>query len=188
MSILQKSVADAVATFQRLGEFEKPVQDAAAMILRCLLDGKKLLVCGNGGSAADGADFSTEFTCRFMGDRRPYPAMNLAVGGSFVTATGNDYSFDEIFARQIHAFGKTGDVLVAITTSGNSKNILRALAEAKLRGVQSIALLGKDGGKARGLADIEFIVPSQITARIQEAHKFLLHVICEIVDRELPRE
>src|SRR5438034_8716422 len=98
MSILQNAIADAVETFQRLRDLEKPLQDGAEIVLRCLAGGHKLLVCGNGGSAADGADFSTEFTCRFMGDRRPYPAMNLSVGGSLVTAIGNDYSFDEIFA------------------------------------------------------------------------------------------
>ena len=99
-----------------------------------------------------------------------------------LTATGNDYGFDEVFARQVRAFGRKGDVLVALTTSGNSKNILSAIAAANIAGVQTIALLGRDGGRARGLAQVELIVPTPITARIQEGHKFLLHVLCEIVE------
>ena len=149
--------------------------------------GNKLLVCGNGGSAADAADFCTEFACRFMQDRRPYPAMNLSQGGSLITATGNDYGFEEIFARQVAAFGKTGDVLVAISTSGKSANIRRALEEGKSRKLKTIALLGRDGGSCRNIADVDLIVAGDSTARIQEAHKFLLHVLCEICEARLPR-
>jgi D-sedoheptulose 7-phosphate isomerase len=107
-----------------------------------------------------------------------------------LTATGNDYGFDEIFARQVRAFGKPGDVLVTLTTSGNSPNILAALNAAKTQGLHTVALLGRDGGRARGIAEVELLVPSQITARTQEAHKFLLHVLCEIVETVwlLPRE
>ena len=188
MNILQNAIGDAVENFRSLSALETPVHEAAAAVLKCLTSGKKLMVCGNGGSAADGADFSTEFTCRFLHDRRPYPAMNLSVGGSYITAVGNDYSFADVFSRQVRAFGVPGDVLVVITTSGNSKNILRALEEAKRLGVQSLALLGREGGAAKGMADIELIVPSKVTARIQEAHKFLLHVICETVEGGLPRE
>ena len=102
--------------------------------------------------------------------------------GSLLTATANDYSYEEVFARQVRAFGKQGDVLVALTTSGNSGNIIAALSAAKSLGMRTLALLGRDGGRARGIAEIELIVPSQITARIQEAHKFLLHVLCEILE------
>ena len=146
-----------------------------------------MVACGNGGSAADAADFTTEFACRFVEDRRPYPALNLSQGGSLLTATANDYGFDEVFARQIRAFANAGDVLVAITTSGKSKNIRRALEEAKSSRLKSIALLGRDGGRCRGIADVDLIVTSNSTARIQEAHKFLLHVLCEIVEARLPR-
>ena len=146
-----------------------------------------MLVCGNGGSAADAADFCTEFACRFIQDRRPYPAMNLSQGGSLLTATGNDYGFDEIFARQIAAFAQNGDVVIAISTSGNSQNIRRALEEAKSRRIDSIALLGRDGGKSKGIAQVDLIVKSDSTARIQEAHKFLLHVLCEICEGDLPK-
>ncbi|MEI9898524.1 MAG: SIS domain-containing protein [Chthoniobacter sp.] len=161
----------------------QPAHERAAEIVgRCLVGGGKLLVCGNGGSAADAADFATEFACRFVTDRRPYPALNLAACGSLLTATGNDYGYDEVFARQVRAFGQRGDVLVVITTSGNSTNILSAIAAANIAGLHTIALLGRDGGRARGLAGIDLIVPSTITARIQEAHKFLLHTLCEIVE------
>ena len=156
-------------------------------MVECLCSGKKLLVCGNGGSAADGADFSAEFGCRFTTDRRPYPALNLAQGGSLMSAIGNDYGYDEVFARQVAGLGQAGDILVVITTSGNSKNILRALEEGKARGVRTVALLGRDGGAAQGMAEIELLVRSDSTARIQEAHKFMLHVICGLVDARLPK-
>jgi len=167
---------------QSLEGLEPALGRAAEVVGRCLVAGGKLLVCGNGGSAADGADFATEFACRFVTDRRPYAAMNLAGCGSVLTATGNDYGFDEVFARQVRAFGRSGDVLVAISTSGNSTNILSAIAAANIAGLQTIALLGRDGGRARGLARVELVVPCTVTARIQEGHKFLLHVLCEMVE------
>jgi len=184
---LQESIGVACAVFESLRELAEPIARAADTMVECLGAGKKLLVCGNGGSAADGADFSAEFGCRFVTDRRPYPALNLAQGGSLMSAIGNDYGYDEVFARQVAGLGQQGDVLVAITTSGNSPNILRALEEGKERGLTTVALLGRDGGKARGRAEIELLVRSETTARIQEAHKFLLHVICGLVDTRLPK-
>jgi phosphoheptose isomerase len=183
--ILRRAMADAHRAIDATAELEPLVAEAARLIASCLASGHKLLVCGNGGSAADAADFCTEFACRFIQDRRPYPAMNLSQGGSLLTATGNDYGFDEIFARQIAAFGQTGDVVIAISTSGNSQNIRRALEEAKSRRLDSIAMLGRDGGKSKGIAQVDLIVKSDSTARIQEAHKFLLHVLCEICEGDL---
>lgn len=190
MTIFEKAIHDATATIESLRPLQSVHERAAEIVGQCLANGGKLLVCGNGGSAADAADFATEYACRFVTDRRPYPALNLAACGSLLTATGNDYGYDEVFARQVRAFGQKGDVLVAITTSGNSPSILSAIAAAKAGGLHSIALLGRDGGRARGLADLELIVPSTITARIQEAHKFLLHTLCEIVEERwlLPME
>ena len=185
--IFRNAIEAGVATTRSLSALEEPLQRAARLTEECLATGHKLLVCGNGGSAADAADFSTEFTCRFVHDRRPYPALNLALGGSLLSAIGNDYGFEEIFARQVVAFGERGDVLVAISTSGNSRNVIRAIEEARGLGLTSVALLGRDGGSAKGMADIELIVSGDATARIQEAHKFLLHVICEIVEARLPR-
>ncbi len=184
---LTDSIADARRTFAALADLAAPVARTADVMVECLCAGRKLLVCGNGGSAADGADFSAEFGCRFTTDRRPYPALNLAQGGSLMSAIGNDYGFDEVFARQVAGLGHAGDVLVAITTSGNSKNILRALEEGKARGLTTVSLLGRGGGPAKGMAEIELLVPSDTTARIQEAHKFLLHVICGMVDARLPK-
>jgi len=185
--IFARSLQESSVTIQSLGKLEPVMAEAADFVAECLRAGNKLLACGNGGSAADAADFCTEFACRFMQDRRPYPAMNLSQGGSLITATGNDYGFEEIFARQVAAFGKTGDVLVAITTSGKSANIRRALEEGKSRKLKTIALLGRDGGSCRNIADVDLIVAGDSTARIQEAHKFLLHVLCEIVEPNLAK-
>lgn len=184
--IFDAAIKAAIATTESLAALKEPLLRAAHLIEECLGSGHKLLVCGNGGSAADAADFSTELACRFMHDRRPYPALNLAQGGSLTSAIGNDYGFEEIFARQVTAFGQRGDVLVAITTSGKSRNVLRAIDEARASGLTSVALLGRDGGATRGAADLELIVSGESTARIQEAHKFLLHALCEIVEARLP--
>jgi len=184
MTIFEKAIHDATATIESLRPLQPVLEKAAGLVGAAVTGGHKLLVCGNGGSAADASDFATEYTCRFMTDRQPYPAINLTACGSLLTATGNDYGFDEVFARQVRAFGQKGDVLVCITTSGNSANILSAIAAANAAGLHTIALLGRDGGRARGLAQTELIVPCNITARIQEAHKFLLHTICEIVEEQ----
>jgi phosphoheptose isomerase len=184
--VIKSAIASATKTLQSVIDLESKVTDASNLIIECLTSGKKVLACGNGGSAADAADFSTEFACRFVEDRRAYPAMNLSQGGSLITATGNDYGFDEIFARQIQAFGNSGDVLIAVSTSGKSKNIRRAIEEARNRKLKTIALLGRDGGSCAGLADVDLIVKGDSTARIQEAHKFILHVICEICEGRLP--
>src|SRR5712692_6601240 len=186
--ILKSGVAAASKTLQEIMDIDSQIAKDADLITNCLATGNKLLVCGNGGSAADAADFCTEFACRFVEDRRPYPALNLAQGGSLLTATGNDYGFDEVFARQVRAFGNSGDILIAISTSGKSKNIRRAIEEAGSRKLKTIALLGRDGGSVTGIADVDLIVKSDSTARIQEAHKFILHVICEICEARLPRE
>src|SRR5216684_1411176 len=129
--ILKSATAAAAKTLQSIVDLESQITKAADLIADCLTNGRKVLACGNGGSAADAADFCTELACRFIEDRRPYPAMNLAQGGSLLTATGNDYGFEEIFARQVRAFGNSGDALIAINTSGKSKNIRRAIEEAR---------------------------------------------------------
>lgn len=183
--VVSRNLTDAIATLQQAAGMESQIEAAAAAISDTLNAGGKLLACGNGGSAADASHLTTEFICRFNRDRRPYPAISLAVHGGDLTAIGNDYAFDDLFARQIQAFGKPGDVLAAFTTSGQSENVRRALVAAKSAGVKSIAFLGKDGGRCAGLADIELIVTGTITARIQEGHKFLLHTICEIVEERL---
>jgi D-sedoheptulose 7-phosphate isomerase len=161
------------------------VAKAAELIEQCLRAGNKLLVCGNGGSAADASHFATELVVRFAKDRRAYPAICLASDGGLLTAAGNDYGFDEIFARQVAAIGVSGDVLICLTTSGKSKNVLRALEEAKARELKTIAFLGRDGGSTMGMADVDLLVRSDSTARIQEAHQLLLHVLCEMIESRL---
>lgn len=182
------SLADALQTFQSLRVLEPKIVESADLVLACLKSGGKLLLCGNGGSAADSAHIATEFTCRFMGDRRPYPAISLTSDGGLLTAIGNDYAFQDVFVRQVRAFGKPGDILIALTTSGKSRNVLSAIEEAKRIGLKTISFLGKGGGFTKGAADIEIQVAGSVTARIQEAHKFLLHTICELVEPGLAKE
>jgi D-sedoheptulose 7-phosphate isomerase len=187
MSHLQRAIEESIATSRSLAALEEPLNRAAQLLIRCLTSGHKLLVCGNGGSASDATHLATEFLCRFMGDRRPYPAISLTANGEFMTAVCNDYSADEIFARQVWGLAEKGDVLIVITTSGKSKNVVRALEEANKKGVASVAFLGRDGGFTKGLATIDLIVPGTVTARIQEGQKVLYHALCELVEEKLPK-
>jgi phosphoheptose isomerase len=184
---LRAAIVAATKTLESLVSLESQFTRAADSIEQCLRAGGKLLLCGNGGSAADAAHFATEFVVRFAHDRPAYPAICLASDGGLLTAAANDYGFDEIFARQVAALGAEGDLLICLTTSGNSKNVIRAIEEAKKRKVKTIALLGRDGGSTIGLADIDLLVGGDSTARIQEAHKLLLHVWCEAVEERLGR-
>ena len=183
--ILKSAIAAAKETLQSLFDLDAQLAKAADLIEQCLRGGNKLLVCGNGGSAADAAHFATEFVVRFVEDRPAYPAICLAADGGLLTAAGNDYGFDEIFARQVAAFGLPGDMLICLTTSGHSKNVIRALEEAKARKLKTIAFLGRDGGSTIGMADVDLLVAGNSTARIQEAHQLLLHVLCEIIESRL---
>jgi phosphoheptose isomerase len=183
--IVSANIADARAVLEQLADLEPTMEAAAEMIAAALLSGHKLLACGNGGSAADASHLTTEFVARFDRERRAYPAISLATHGGDLTAIGNDYSFTDLFARQVQAYGKPGDVLAVFTTTGNSENVLRALIAAKDLSVRTIAFLGRDGGKCAGLADVELLVRAKVTARIQEGHKFLLHTICELVEEQL---
>ena len=183
--VLKTAIVAARETLQSLLGLESQVASAADLIEQCLRTGNKLLVCGNGGSAADASHFATEFVVRFMKDRPAYPAICLAGDGGLLTAAGNDFGFDEIFARQVAAFGLKGDLLICLTTSGKSRNIERALQEAKARELKTIAFLGRDGGSTIGMADVDLLVRGDSTARIQEAHQLLLHVLCETVEVRL---
>jgi D-sedoheptulose 7-phosphate isomerase len=186
--LLHANIDAAIAQFQLLRSLAAPLQQAAQLLADCLTTGHKLLTCGNGGSAADASHIATEFLCRFQNDRRGYPAISLVDFGSTLTAIGNDYRFDDIFARQIQALGQHGDVLLALSTSGRSPNIVRALQTAREMNLTSIAFLGRDGGQAAGLATVDLIVPGDRTVRIQEAHLLLYHTLCELVEQQLPRE
>ena len=184
-SILQQAIGESVESLEMLRALEPALARAADAIADALGAGRKLLVCGNGGSAADAAHFTTEFVVRFISDRPAYPAMCLTSDGGLLSAAGNDYGFEEIFARQVAAFGQPGDVLICLTTSGNSRNLQRALEEAKKRELRTIAFLGRDGGASKGAAEIELLIEAKSTARIQEAHMFLLHVLCEAMEDRL---
>jgi phosphoheptose isomerase len=183
--VVTTNIADAQAVLQQLAGLEAQVEAASAIIAEAFLSGHKLLACGNGGSAADASHLTTEFVARFDRERRGYPAISLASHGGDLTAIGNDYSFADLFARQVQAYGKPDDVLAVFTTSGNSENIFRALVAAKQLKLKTIAFLGRDGGECAGFADVELSVGGKLTARIQEGHKFLLHTICELVDEQL---
>jgi phosphoheptose isomerase len=188
MILLQRSIEEALNSIRTLSAVEKPLEQAVALVLDCLRSGHKLLICGNGGSASDATHLATEFLCRYQEERRPYPAVSLTANGEFMTAVCNDYRADEIFARQVWGLGEKGDVLIAITTSGKSRNVLRALEEAKRKGLQSVCFLGRDGGFTKGVATVDLLVQGASTARIQEAQTLLFHVLCEAVDQELPKQ
>src|SRR6185437_9061814 len=167
---------------------ETPVTSAATAIIKAFKNGNKLLICGNGGSAADSQHFAAEFTGRFEMERTPLPAIALTTDTSALTAIGNDYSFDVIFSKQVEALGKEGDILFAISTSGNSGNVIKAIEVAQQKGMIIIAMTGKDGGKIDkmlGSTYINICAPANRTARIQEIHLLVLHTICDIVDHIL---
>jgi len=147
--------------------------------------GRRVLVFGNGGSASDAQHFAAEFVGRFQKERRAVAAIALTTDTSILTAIGNDYAFDRVFARQIEGLGESGDVAIGITTSGGSKNVVEALTMAKDRGLTTVAVTGRDGGDAGRIADVHLNVPDRSTARVQEVHRTLLHVICELVEETL---
>ena len=161
------------------------ITNAGELLAQALLRGNKILCCGNGGSAADAQHFSAELLGRYIQERQSLPAIALTTDTSTLTAVGNDYGYSHIFARQINALGNAKDVLIAITTSGNSDNILAAVEAARTRGMQIIALTGKNGGKLTTLLntdDLHVCVPDNVTSRIQESHIMILHCWCEIID------
>lgn len=179
---LASSLREHLELFPRLAALFPALEQAGTLIARAVADGGKVLLCGNGGSAADSQHIAAEFIGRFRNDRGPLAAIALSTDTSTLTSVGNDYGFDEIFARQVAGLGRTGDCLVAISTSGNSRNVIRAAQAARSAAVHTIGLLGRDGGALRALCDVPIIVPSAVTARIQEAHIFLGHALCELVE------
>ena len=162
-----------------------PVEKAATSIIKAFSSHSKLLLAGNGGSAADSQHIAAEFVNRFYIDREGLPALALTTDTSILTAVGNDYSFDRVFSRQLASLGKEGDIFWALSTSGNSVNILEALAECRKKGIISLGFTGARGGRMEGSCDILIKVPSDETPRIQEMHILLAHVICAIVEKEL---
>jgi D-sedoheptulose 7-phosphate isomerase len=161
------------------------IADAAGLAIETLRGGGRLLTFGNGGSAADAQHFADELAGRFDRERPALPALALTANTSDLTAIGNDYGFHHVFARLVQAHGRPGDLAVAISTSGNSPNVLEAVAEARARGLATIGLTGKGGGKLALAVDVPIVVPSDVTARIQETHIAVLHVLCELIDAAL---
>lgn len=164
------------------------IERIAARVRDTVLQGHLLLTCGNGGSATDAQHLAEELVGRYRGNRRALPAVSLASDVSAITCIANDFGYDMVFARQLQGLSKPGDVLVCFSTSGNSPNIIAALHAARERGVFSIALLGKDGGIARPLADLALVVAANDSARIQEAHLQVLHYICEVIEQAVAAE
>ncbi len=184
MSIVRRSLLDGIRVRRELLEQEDAIASAAALMRDAVLAGHKVLLCGNGGSAADAQHIAAELVGRFVLERRPLPAIALTTDTSALTAIGNDYGYEHVFSRQVDALGAAGDVLVAITTSGTSKNVVAAIASARARGMK---VIGLTGGSPKGVAfvascDAGVAVPSTVTARIQELHITIGHVLCEVLD------
>ncbi len=185
MSDFRAYCLTAAKNFEALTQLESVVQAAIDAVADALRRGNKIVFCGNGGSAADAQHLAAELIGRYMIDRAPLAALALTVDTSALTAIANDYSFDEVFARQLRGLGQDGDVLVAISTSGNSKNVLRAIEAAREKGIKTIGLTGQSGGLMRQLCDICICVPSDRTNHIQEMHIAVGHVICGEVERKM---
>jgi D-sedoheptulose 7-phosphate isomerase len=173
---------EAVAAIEQVEAQLAQVEGVAQTLISCLQNGGKILTCGNGGSAAEAQHFAEELVGRYKRDRRSLPAVSLVADGTLLTCILNDYGADELFARQVDSLCCPGDVLVALSTSGNSENVLRAVHRAKDKRVLTVALLGRDGGRMRGLCDHEIIIDAATTARIQEAHLLCIHLLCEAID------
>ena len=187
-TIFHKAIADHLALIQSLPAQAPLLHQIASEMVRAVLAGHKILWCGNGGSAADAQHLAAEFVVRFRHDRRGIPAIALTTDTSILTAVSNDYGYEHVFQRQVEALANPGDVVVGISTSGNSPNVCAALQAARGSGAITVAFTGEGGGKLAALADLLFAVPSRDTARIQEAHILAGHIICEWVELEIVRQ
>ncbi len=184
---IKKSYLTAYETVKNFIEDERNISktvEISEILANAYKNGNKSLIAGNGGSNCDAMHFAEEFTGRFRKDRKALPSLSIS-DSSHITCVGNDYGFDFIFAKGVEAFGQPGDVFFGISTSGNSKNIIEAIKTAKEKGLKTVALLGKDGGKLKGICDYEFIIPGETSDRIQEVHMIILHIIIEGVERIL---
>jgi D-sedoheptulose 7-phosphate isomerase len=181
-----EALRELAATAERVATELGPDLDRAhAMVRETVSRGGTLLFCGNGGSAADAQHLATEYVVRYMRDRRAYPAIALTTDTSLLTAAGNDIGFDQVFARQVEALARPGDLLVIHSTSGNSPNVLRAAEAARARDVRVLAFSARDGGSLRGLADHSIVIPTSRTDRAQELHLCIEHIICDMIDKTL---
>jgi D-sedoheptulose 7-phosphate isomerase len=185
MSIYLENLKEHIALMSAMGSLDEQVCQVGHAASQILRRGGKILFCGNGGSASDSQHLAAELTGRFIKDRKPLGAIALTTDTSALTSIANDYAFEHVFARQVMALGRPNDMLVGISTSGNSKNIIRAVEEARAIGMCAVGLLGRDGGQLRSLCHYAIVVPSDITARIQEAHILLGHTLCGLIEYHL---
>ncbi len=185
MEIFHSSLREHLRVVRALKGLRREVLAFSEVLLKTLKGGNKVLLMGNGGSAGDCQHIAAEIVGRFKRERRGYPAIALTTDTSILTALSNDYSFEEVFERQIEALAKKGDLVVGISTSGNSKNVIRGILKAKEIGCYTVGLLGKGGGKLKSLVDLAIVVPSNNTQRVQECHILIGHIVCEILDERL---
>ena len=185
MSLVTQRMKDHAAVLEATMDLIPNIEKAGALFKEALASGHKILFCGNGGSAADSQHLAAEIVGRFQKERRPFPAIALTVDTSIRTAVGNDYGFDMVFARQVRALGEKGDVLVGISTSGNSQNVLEAIDAAREKGLTVIGLTAYGGGKMKEACDICLAVPAKVTARAQEMHIMIGHILCEIAEEDM---
>lgn len=185
MDLITQRMADHEAVLAATKALAPDIAKAGTIIRDALLEGHKILFCGNGGSAADAQHLAAEIVGRFQKERSAYPGMALTVDTSILTAVANDYGYDTVFRRQVQGLGRAGDVLVGISTSGNSKNVLEAIDEAKEKGLSVIGLTGQGGGKMADVCDVCMAVPSHVTARTQEMHIMIGHILCEIAEEQM---
>lgn len=185
--MFERSLNEHLECFRRMADIADVVMDTGKKLAGVLKSGHRVLVCGNGGSAADAQHFAAEMVGRFEKERKAWPVIALTTDTSILTAVANDYSYDEVFARQVDGLGTAGDILLGISTSGNSKNVIKAVEKAGKMKMATIALLGKDGGRMKGAADQAIVVPFASTARIQEAHMFILHIWAEQIENILTK-
>lgn len=188
MSFYQERLSEAMLVFESLKDLETDVERAAGWCVDALAGGGKLLICGNGGSASEAQHLAGELVGRYKENRRPFAAIALTADAAVLTCIGNDYAFEDVFARQVTALGCQADILIAFTTSGNSPNVLKALEAARQLGMKSVAFLGGDGGKARNVADCVLLVRHRDTARAQEGHQFLMHALMDSIEAGLRRK
>ena len=184
MDVIRSSIEEHLKAVDGLKYLFDKIEIFGRKVVETLRKGNKIILIGNGGSAADCQHIAAELIGRFKRERKGLSAIALTTNTSILTAIGNDYAFNEIFARQIEALGNKGDLVVGISTSGNSENVVRGILKAKEIGCYTVGLLGRDGGKLNGLVDLSIIVPSKSTPRIQECHILIGHIVCEIVDNE----
>ena len=183
MSLILESINSHLATVEQVKSLEPIIEQIADRILSVLLKGGKILLMGNGGSAADAQHIAAEFVVRYKLKRKAISAIALTTDPSVVTAMGNDFGFEELFARQVEAHARKGDVVIGLSTSGTSKNVYHAFTAAKETGCETIAFLGNDGGTIKAIADLPLIINSKDTPRIQECHILVGHIICDLVEK-----